>query len=139
MSLGLALAAILLVAAAAGWLGFARARRLRAVGRLHSLPVYHGYYAVLWAAIPALLIVATWAPIQSRLVDRAVLSSPEGAALPAFDMQREAILSEAREIAHGDRAQGFNPESMSLAPKVRGEEQRFALIGGGAGILVALA
>src|SRR5438477_422513 len=55
MSLGLALVAVLIVALAAGWVGYARGRRLRAVGRLHSLPVYHGAYAALWAAIPALL------------------------------------------------------------------------------------
>ena len=76
MSLGLAFVAILIVAAAAGWLGLARARRLRAGTRLHSLPVYHGAYAALWAAIPALLILAAWAPIQSRMVHQSVLSSP---------------------------------------------------------------
>jgi phosphate transport system permease protein len=138
VSLGLALVAILLVAAAAGWLGYARARRLRTTSRLHSLPVYHGAYAALWAAIPALLILAAWAPMQSRLVDRAVLASPEGQALPAFDMQRQAILSEAREIAHGQREQGFNPESAGLAPRIRAEEQTYALLGGMAAILVAL-
>jgi len=139
MSLSLAFAAILLAAAAAGWLGFARARQLRATTRLHSLPIYHGSYAALWAAIPAMLILAAWAPVQSRLVDQAVLSSPEGRALPVFDMQRQAILSEAREIAHGEREQGFNPQSTTIAPRIRSEEQRFALIGGGAGLLAALA
>ena len=138
MSLGLALVAILLVAAAAGWTGYVRARRLRSASRLHSLPVYHGAYAALWAAIPALLILAAWAPIQSRLVERAVLSSPEGQALPAFDMQRQAILTEAREIAHGKREQAFNAESATIAPRLRAEEQSYGLIGGGVAILVAL-
>ena len=139
MSLGLALAGVLLVALAAGWLGFARARRLRVAGRLHSLPVYHGSYAALWAAIPALLILAAWAPVQTRMVDQAVLSSPEGRALPAFEMQRESILSEAREIANGERQQGFNPESTTLAPRIRAEEQRFGAIGAAAAIVAALA
>src|SRR6478672_9211767 len=98
MSLGLALAAVLIVALGAGWAGFVRGRRLRTVGRLHSLPVYHGTYAALWAAIPALLLLALWVPIQSRMVNQAVLSSPEGKALPAFEMQRQSIISEAREI-----------------------------------------
>src|SRR6476659_1516883 len=111
MSLSLALVAILVVALAAGWVGFARGRRLRAAGRLHSLPVYHGAYAALWAAIPALLLLAAWTPIQSRMVNQAVLSSPEGKALPAFEMQRDSILSEARETAQSEREQGFNPES----------------------------
>jgi phosphate transport system permease protein len=139
VSLGLALIAILLVAAAAGSLGFARARRLRSATRLHSLPVYHGAYAALWAAIPALLLLAAWAPIQSRLVDQAVLASPEGRALPAFEMQRESILSEAHEIASGERAQGFNPESSQLAPRIRIAETRFALMGGSLALIAALA
>jgi len=42
MSLSLALVAILIVAVAAGWFGFARASRLRTASRLHSLPSYHG-------------------------------------------------------------------------------------------------
>src|SRR5919106_392486 len=101
MSLGLAFVAVMAVALAAGWLGYGRARQLRGTARLHSLPVYHGAHAALWAAIPALLLIAAWAPMQSRLVDQAALSSPEGRALPDFAMQREAILAEAREIAGG--------------------------------------
>ena len=138
MSLGLAFVAVLLVAAAAGWLGFARARRLRTSGRLHSLPVYHGAYAALWAAIPALLILAAWAPVQSRLVNQAVLASPEGQALPDFDMQREAIVAEAREIAHGQREQGFNPESTTIAPRITEAERKYAAMGGAVAILIAL-
>jgi phosphate transport system permease protein len=138
MSLTLALAAVLLAAAVAGWLGFSRAQRLRTASRLHSLPSYHGAYAALWAALPALLLLAAWSPMQSRLVDKAVLASPEGRALPAFDMQRESIMSEAREIAHGERDQGFNPESNTLAPRIRAEESRFALMGGAAAIALAL-
>ena len=139
MSLGLALVAVLIAAAAAGWIGIARARRLRAAGRLHSLPVYHGSYAALWAAIPALLILAAWAPIQTRMVNQAVLSSPEGRVLPAFEMQRDSILSEAREIAHGEREQGFNPESSTIAPRIRDAERKYTLIGGAVALLAALA
>src|SRR4249919_1368757 len=135
MSLGLALVAVLLVALTAGWLGYARARQMRAGARLHSLPIYHGSYAALWAAIPALLILAAWAPVQNRLVTQAVLSSPEGQALPTFEMQREAILSEASEIAHGEREQGFNAESSALAPRIHVAEERYATIGGGVAVL----
>ncbi len=138
MSLSLALVAILIVALAAGWVGYARAGRLRTTSRLHSLPIYHGAYSALWAAIPALLLIAAWAPMQARLVDQAVLSSPEGRALPSFEMQRDSILSEAREIASGEREQGFNPESSQLAPRIRSEQSRYALIGGAAAIVVAL-
>jgi phosphate transport system permease protein len=139
MSLGLAFLAILIVALAVGWAGYARAGRMRTVGRLHSLPVYHGAYAALWAAIPALLLLAVWAPVQSQLVDRAVLASPEGQALPTPPMQRESILSEANDIASGKIEEGFNPESTALAPRIRSEQSRFALMGGLAALLVAVA
>jgi phosphate transport system permease protein len=139
VTLGFALLLILVVAAAAGWYSYARARRLRTTVRLHSLPLYHGAYAALWAAIPAMLIVALWAPMQSQLVNRAALASPEGRALPAEPMQRESILSEAGEIASGKIAQGFNPESSTLAPRIRSANSRFALLGGSVAILAALA
>jgi phosphate transport system permease protein len=140
MSLAIALAAIIAIAAVAGWFGFTRASRLRASGggRLHSLPVYHGAYAALWVALPALLLLAVWTPVQSNLVDQAVLASPEGRALPDFDMQRQTIMAEAREIARGDREAGFNPESSSLAPRYREADNRYSTIGGAAAILAAL-
>ena len=140
MSLFLALVAILLIAMGSAWLGYDRASRLRVSGggRLHSLPVYHGAHAALWTAIPALLLLAAWVPVQNGFVDQAVLSSPEGRALPDFDMQREAILTEAREIARGEREAGFNPESSSLAPRIAEAEGRYSTVGGAVAILLAL-
>ncbi|HVM21789.1 MAG TPA: phosphate ABC transporter permease subunit PstC [Sphingomicrobium sp.] len=139
MSLGLAFVAVLIVAVAAGWVGYRRARRLRAAGPLHSLPTYHGAHVALWAAIPALLLMAAWAPMQSRIVDQTVLSSPEGQALPQSDMQRGAILSEAREIARGQRDQGFNPESATIAPRIREAETRYSTLAALAAVLAAIA
>jgi phosphate transport system permease protein len=138
MSLGVAVLGILLAAAVAWWLGYSRAIGLRGANRLHSLPVYHGAFAALWAAIPALLIIAAWAPIQSKLVDRSVLASPEGQALPNFELQREAILDEAREIADGQREQGFNPQSATIAPRIRDAQWEYGTIGGALAILAAI-
>jgi len=140
MNLTIALAAVFLVAAAAGWLGFSRASRLRTAGthRLHSLPVYHGVYAALWAAVPALLLLAIWAPVQTGLVEQAVLASPQGQALPDFDLQRDAILSEAREIARGQREAGFNPEATKIAPLYAEAEGRLSTIGGIVTLLLAI-
>jgi phosphate transport system permease protein len=138
VTLGIALIVVLLIASAVGGIAFNRARQLRAGGRLHSLPVYHGIHAALWVVVPALLVLAAWSPMQTRLVDQAVLSSPEGKALPDFEMQRDSILDEARQIAHHEIETGFNPESTSLAPRVAEAEGRYALIGGIAAILIAL-
>jgi phosphate transport system permease protein len=144
MTIAAAVALVLALAAAAFLIGFRRAGAMRADGRLHSLPIYHGMHAALWCALPALLFLAIWTPAQTRLVDQTVLSSPEGRALPDFQMQRDAILSEAREIASGDREAGFNPESTQLAPRFQEAEGRYSLVGGGiamalAGLAAALA
>jgi phosphate transport system permease protein len=85
------------------------------------------------------LILAVWAPIQTGLVDQAVLATPAGQQLPAFDMVRDTILTEARDIASGAIETGFNPESSAIAPIYAAKNARFGLIGGGIAILVALA
>ena len=126
MTLGIAFIAVLLIAAAVGAIAYARASRMRQEGRLHSLPTYHGIYSAIWVLAPALLVLAAWSPMQTRLVNQAVLSSPEGKALPDFEMQRNAILDEARQIANGEIVAGFNPESAPLAPRVAEAEARYA-------------
>ena len=138
MTAGLASLVVLLIAVAVGWTAYRRASHLRAGGRLHSLPVYHGLHAAFWVLAPALLVLAAWAPMQSRLIDQAVLSTPEGQALPAFDMQRQAILDEARQIAHGEIQAGFNPESTAIAPRIKEAEGRYGALGPIGAILVAL-
>ena len=55
----------------------------------------------LGSASVAMLLLAMWVPVQTELVNRAVLSSPEGQSLPDFAMMRDSILAEAREIARG--------------------------------------
>ena len=120
MTLMIALVAILGIAAAAGWFARSRATGLRGGGgRLHSLPNYHGVHVAIWAAVPALLLLAAWMPFQGEMVYRDVLASPEAQGLPDFAMQRDSILAEAREIASGQRDAGFNPESSALAPRFK--------------------
>lgn len=139
MTLPLALLAVLAVAVAAAILGRSRARGFRRSGRLNSLPNYHGAYAFLWAAIPALLFLAVWAPAQVGLVNEAVLASPAGQKLPDFDMARDAIVAEARQVATGEIAAGFNPEATALAPVYREAATRYGLLGGAIGVLLAFA
>jgi phosphate transport system permease protein len=139
MTLGLALVAILAIAVVAGLFARSRASGLRGGSeRLNSLPNYHGLYVALWAAIPALLFLAAWSPAQTMLVDNAVLASPAGKNLPDFDLARETILTEAREIATGEREAGFNPESTDLAPVYAETSVKYAAAGGGISILIAL-
>jgi len=142
MTLGLALLSVLLVAAIVGAMAFRRASALRVArakgARLNSLPIYHASYVALWATLPALLVLAAWSPVQTRLVEQAVLSSPDGKALPDSEIQRESILGEAQDIASGKIEAGFNPQSTVLAPQFREAGARYATIGGAIALLVAL-
>jgi phosphate transport system permease protein len=139
MTLSFALVAILVVAAAAGLFARNRAVGLRGGGaRLNSLPNYHGLYVAIWAAVPALLLLTLWAPIQTGLVEQTVLASTVGQKLPDFDLARDTILTEAQGIAAGEIEAGFNPESTELAPIYAAASSRYAAIGGGIAIVIAL-
>jgi phosphate transport system permease protein len=140
MNLTVALVAVLAIAVVAGLFARNRVNGLRGGGaRLNSLPNYHAFYVALWAALPALLFLAIWAPVQTGLVDQAVLASPAGQQLPAFDMVRQTILSEARDIATGAIESGFNPESNAIAPVYAAASGKYGLIGGMIASLIALA
>ncbi|PSJ41896.1 phosphate ABC transporter permease subunit PstC [Allosphingosinicella deserti] len=139
----LALFLIVLGLAALGWL-MARARAMafrRVAGgqRAHSLPNYHGWYVALWAALPALLFIAIWTPVSGNLVSEEVMSSPAASSLPPFEMQRMAILREAREIAEGDRPGGFNPQSSEIATVYKSALGRYRMIGAVVALLLAFA
>jgi phosphate transport system permease protein len=98
----------------------ARAKAMAFVGpdeaRVHSLPNYHGWYVALWALVPAAIALAIWAQLSAGLIFQRVMASPEAAALPAFGMQRSAILGEAYALATGASQAAFNPAARSLAP-----------------------
>ena len=139
MTLGLAVLLVLAVAAAAAFLGYRRASALRGGARLNSLPSYHGAYGFLWAAVPALLFLALWTPIQNRLIDEAVIASPAGQQLPDFDLARDSILEEARGLATGELDTAFNPQANAIAPVFSEAIGYYGTVGGGFALLLALA
>jgi phosphate transport system permease protein len=115
-----------------GWLS-ARSRawalRKGGDGRLHSLPGYHGWYVALWAGVPAVLFAVIWNALSPALVTSHVLADPAAASLPAFGMQRDAILSEARAIASGNAFGAFNPASNALVGPFREAQGYYGTIG----------
>ncbi len=115
----------------AGWFT-ARARaRLLYTGRgsLHSMPNYHAWHMALWIVVPALLAWLAWSAVSPELVRAAVLADPLAAKLPAMDMERAAILAEARSLAGNPGAAAFNPLAQEFAVPYRAAELRFGLIG----------
>lgn len=107
--------------------------------RLHSLPHYHGWYVALWAVVPAALFLIVWGPLSSSLVMQTVMESPAAANLPPFEMQRNAIFTEARALATGLRDSAFNPQATALAPVYGDALFKYRMIGTVAAVLLAFA
>ncbi|MEJ7926940.1 phosphate ABC transporter permease subunit PstC [Sphingobium sp. AN641] len=142
--------AILLLLAGLGaiaWISArTRATRLKTVaeasgprGAMHSLPGYHGWYVALWTVGPALLFLAVWANISPGLVTQAVVDSPAAQGLPTDAFSRTAILSEARAIATGAQAGGFNPMSRQLVEPYRVALGRYDVAGVALAMILAFA
>jgi phosphate transport system permease protein len=119
--------------ALAGWLaGRARAWSLRRANpgtRLAALPSYHGWYVALWIVVPLLLFMAMWTSFAPQLVQQSVLADPAAANLPAFDFQRNAILSQAQAVATGQASTTAHPQAGALVEPYRAAIARFRLIG----------
>ncbi|PKB25187.1 phosphate ABC transporter membrane protein 1 (PhoT family) [Novosphingobium kunmingense] len=118
-----------------GWLAarsraWAMRKAVRAEGgELHSLPNYHGWYVGLWAVVPALAFAAVWSSLSPNLVLQQVLSDPAAQGLPAFGIQRDAILAEAQALAGGGGATGFQKGSAALVEPFRAAMHTYAVIG----------
>jgi phosphate transport system permease protein len=96
---------------------------------LHSLPNYHGWYVALWAAVPALIFASVWSLVSPGLAVQSALTDPAAQALPAMDMERNAIVSEAVRIAKGSAQAAFNPLADRLVAPIKAALDRYALIG----------
>lgn len=131
----------ILALALVGWMAArGKAQRLyTGRGSLRSMPVYHGWHLALWVLIPALAVWGIWAAIEPGLIRQSILSGPSAALLPAMDMERDAVLAEAWNIARDPFASAFNPISAQLAEPMRAAQQKFALIGAVLAALCAFA
>lgn len=125
----------------AGW--FAARAKAQALytgrGSLAAVPSYHGWYMLLWIVVPGLLVWAIWGGVSPGMVRGAILADPAAAQLPAFDMERDAILAEASQLAHNPGAMVFNPIAQQMADVVRAIEAKYALIGAALAALAAFA
>ena len=118
----------------------AKAAALRSTGvRPHSLPGHHGWYVALWAVVPAMLFLAVWSNVSAGLVFQSVMASPEAATLPTFDMQRHAILSEARGLATGAIDRAFQQQAYSLVPAYESALRFYSVIGLAAALVIGFA
>jgi phosphate transport system permease protein len=98
-------------------------------GVVNSLPSYHGWYAALCAVIPAAIFALIWSSVTPSLAMQSALSDPIAQSLPAMDMERNAILSEAITLARNPDQSGFNATAQALSVPIRAALDRFGWIG----------
>src|SRR3546814_4746689 len=75
------------------------------------LPNYHGWYVAIWAAGPALLLLAAWSFVQPSLVTADILSSYSAAERPQTDIERQALLAEINGLVSGSIEAAFDPRA----------------------------
>ncbi len=134
------LAVIFLLALAAWFFARAKAKALYSGrGSLAAMPGYHGWHMALWVFIPALVGWGIWVAVSPGLIYSAIVSDPAAAALPAFDMQRDAIISEAWFAALNGGRGAFKPEAQALVPLVQSTISKFGLMGAALTAVIAFA
>jgi phosphate transport system permease protein len=98
-------------------LGRSRGAALKTGGvKAHSLPVYHGSYVALAAAIPMILGFLAWAALVPQFIETSVLNTLPAALQPADDLSRVAVWREISNAASGSGlAKQATPEIRSAA------------------------
>lgn len=84
------------------------------INTLHSLPGYYGFYAALWAGIPAFLILGLWTGFQNEILMAIVTAelSPEAVAGTAPGL----LVSSIKNLAAGVMASGGRRPSCRPPP-----------------------
>ena len=76
------------------------------IHNLHFLPSYYGFYAALWAAIPALLVFAMWLFMEGTVITQIVLAAlpDELKSLPPDRLN--LVLNDIRNLVSGNIVSG---------------------------------
>ncbi|MEQ8746682.1 phosphate ABC transporter permease subunit PstC [Pyruvatibacter sp.] len=105
MSAPLIILVIVLLATVAYYLGRSRAHAVTSgnISALHSLPGYHGVYVAMWAAIPALLVLAAWLIIGPRLAEWYLVSAlPDSQIAGMTQAQMNLLVTDVKNLATGN-------------------------------------
>ncbi len=123
MSIGLLLIVIAAIGAAGYVLGRQRAKAKAGgdIRRLHSLTGYHGQSVFLFAAVPALVLVAVWLIVQPMIIENRISGMltaqdvPDGSSL-------SLVMSDVRRVADGlNRITGPNGLSEEQLAQMRAD------------------
>jgi phosphate transport system permease protein len=140
MNSTIVLLVLLALAATAWFVARAKARTMfTGRGSLAALPSYHGWHMALWVLIPALIGWTLWNAIAPGLLYSAILADPAASLLPAMDMERDAVISEAMAAAANDGFGAFRPETSAIVPVVQSLSAKFGWFGAALSALLAFA
>jgi len=108
---------LLAAVAALGGVGFALARsRVVAAAdggaRLHSLPIYYGWYAAIATTLPGIAVIAVWIALAPSLLPS--LALPDGAVAPQDPAQRALFWNDVENLARGNFAAEGADETVQL-------------------------
>lgn len=125
MSISNLLISMIIVAVLAFFLARARslalARPLGGVRHLHSLPVYYGLQAALWAGLPSLLMLVLWLLFEDTFVTRAVLSGLPESLLPSLAAEQDLLINQIENLASGALpVSGVDPALLRAAAQLSG-------------------
>jgi len=104
MSLGLYFILLLALTVTAYALGRGRAMRTASgdARKLHSLPSYYGWFAVVFCLLPALVIITLWLAIGPAIIDRLILGSLPTDLSGLSPGEVRLLLNDIKNIASGD-------------------------------------
>ncbi|MCF6282730.1 MAG: phosphate ABC transporter permease subunit PstC [Candidatus Polarisedimenticolaceae bacterium] len=101
---------LLAVMAVAFQLGRRRAFNLpglSSIRELHSLPIYHGFYAAIWCGIPALLALALWSSFQTPIISQLLMNNlPATLTAGLSEAELGLLLNDIRNLAAGNITSG---------------------------------
>jgi phosphate transport system permease protein len=104
-----------------------------------ALPGHYALYVALWVVVPALLALVLWSALSPRLVLHDVMSHPLAASLPAMDLERDTILSEAAALARNPDGAAFGDQSQKFIPLFQVAQAKYGWIGAALALLLAFA
>jgi len=110
---------ILVLAVVAYGLAYMRSRAVAAplggIRNLKALPFYYAARAALWCAVPALIVLATWAGFEGKVIQDIVIASLPRDTWPESAGQASLILSQISNVAAGKLNLEFVPEHITGA------------------------
>lgn len=88
-------------------------------GRLHSLPLYYGYYAALWSLLPSLSLILGWSMLESTIITRQALSMLPETMTGVSAEQLSLVINDVRNVAQG---------IVTADPDVRAAADRYVVL-----------